>query len=204
MPLRFGDFVFDAECFQLLENGAPVHLSPKAFRLLEVLIAHRPTVVSKQQLLDEVWEGQIVEEENIKNLVAEVRKAIGDDAIRTAHRRGYAFTAHVGASGRPSAAVWFLTDGVDIHPIRGCAVIGRGPECDIRVRSGSVSRLHARITTGPAGATIEDLGSKNGTVVGGQRIAQPTPVSSGDVITLGNVSLTLQQDTTLTTTLPPT
>ncbi|HEY3055407.1 MAG TPA: FHA domain-containing protein, partial [Thermoanaerobaculia bacterium] len=94
--------------------------------------------------------------------------------------------------------------GVDIHPIRGCAVIGRGPECDIRVRSGSVSRLHARITTGPAGATIEDLGSKNGTVVGGQRIAQPTPVSSGDVITLGNVSLTLQQDTTLTTTLPPT
>ncbi|HEV8659360.1 MAG TPA: FHA domain-containing protein [Thermoanaerobaculia bacterium] len=203
MPLRFGDFVFDAECVQLLRNGAPVHLSPKAFRLLEVLIAHRPAVVSKQQLLDDVWEGQIVEEENIKNLIAEVRKAMGDNAIRTAHRRGYAFVADAGVTGRRSAASWFLTDGVDVHPIRGSAVIGRGAEADIRVRSGSVSRLHARIVAGPAGVTIEDLGSKNGTVVGGARIAHPTPVFNGDIITLGSVSLTLQNEAEQTTTLPP-
>ncbi|HEY3052309.1 MAG TPA: FHA domain-containing protein, partial [Thermoanaerobaculia bacterium] len=194
MPLRFGDFVFDAECFQLLRKGEPVHLSPKAFRLLEVLIAHRPAVVTKQKLLDEVWQGQIVEEENIKNLIAEVRRAIGVDAIRTAHRRGYAFVAGVRAAGREPGATWFLTDGVEVHPIRGYATIGRGPECDIRIRSSSVSRLHARITAGPAAATIEDLGSKNGTVVRGARIAHPTPLSSGDIITLGRISLTLQQE----------
>ena len=202
MPLRFGDFVFDTESCQLLKSGTSIHISPKAFRLLEVLIDHRPAVVSKEQLLDEVWEGQIVEEENIKNLIAEVRKAVGDEAIRTVHRRGYAFAAEAAVTGRQSDAIWYLTDGVDVHPIRGSAVIGRGAACDIRVRSSSVSRQHARVTATASGVTVEDLGSKNGTIVGGQRIDRPTAASSGDVITVGSVSLTLQQDT-VTTTLPP-
>ena len=207
MPLRFGDFVFDAEGFQLLRGGTPIHLSPKAFRLLQVLIDRRPAVVSKQQLLDEVWEGQIVEEENVKNLIAELRKALGQDSssaplIRTAHRRGYAFCGVDGAADRHPAALWFLTDGTDVYPIRGSAVIGRSGECEIRVRSASVSRLHARLTAGAAGVTIEDLGSRNGTLVAGERIAKPTTIVSGDQITVGSVSFTLQRDTQQTATIP--
>ncbi len=207
MPLRFGDFVFDAEGFQLLRSGTPIHLSPRAFRLLQVLIDRRPAVVSKQQLLDDVWEGQIVEEENVKNLIAELRKALGHDSsgaplIRTAHRRGYAFCGDAGVADRHPAALWFLTDGTEVYPIRGAAVIGRSVECEIRVRSASVSRLHARLTAGAAGVTIEDLGSKNGTLVAGERIAKPTTIVSGDQITVGSVSFTLQHDTQQTATIP--
>jgi DNA-binding winged helix-turn-helix (wHTH) protein len=207
MPLRFGDFILDAQCCQLLRDGAQIHLSPKAFRLLEVLIDHSPAVVTKQQLLDEVWEGQIVEEENIKNLIAELRKALRDDRsgaplIRTAHRRGYAFCGEVRAADRQPSPMWFLDSGDDVYPIRGSAVIGRNPDCEIRMRSGSVSRLHARLTISPSGVMIEDLGSRNGTVVAGQRIDQPTAVVSGDVIKIGTVAFTLRHDSQQTSTIP--
>ncbi|HSP15095.1 MAG TPA: winged helix-turn-helix domain-containing protein [Thermoanaerobaculia bacterium] len=81
MPVRFGEFVFDTESRQPLNGGSDLHLSPKAFRLLEVLIARRPAVVSKQPLLDEIWEGQIVEEESVKNLVAEGFALAENDVI---------------------------------------------------------------------------------------------------------------------------
>lgn len=205
MPLRFGDLVFDTESRQLLKGDSEVHLSPKAFQLLELLIERRPAVATKQQLLDEIWQGQFVEEENVKNLIAEVRRALGEESpvIRTVHRVGYAFSGEVVTVGREPDARWFVTDGNTSYPIRGSAVIGRSTECDIQIRSLSVSRMHARITVTPSGVAIEDLGSKNGTKVGGQRIEAPTPIRERDVITVGSVSLTLHSDAALTTTLPP-
>jgi DNA-binding winged helix-turn-helix (wHTH) protein len=203
MPVRFSDFVFDAQSHELLRDSAPVHVSPKAFRLLEVLIDRRPAVVSKQHLLDEVWEGQIVEEENVKNLIAELREALDDSAehpvIRTLHRIGYSFCAGTVETSRAEKTGWSLTDGITSYPISSLTLIGRSSECAIRLRSDSVSRVHARITAGGETPTIEDLGSKNGTHVAGRRIAEATRLSNGDIVRIGSVSLTVFRDE-----LPPT
>ena len=57
------------------------------------------------------------------------------------------------------------------------------------IDSPSVSRRHARVLITPDGAEIEDLGSKNGTFVGGRRIERATPLFNGDEIRLGSVRL---------------
>jgi pSer/pThr/pTyr-binding forkhead associated (FHA) protein len=58
--------------------------------------------------------------------------------------------------------------------------------------SPTVSRRHARILVAGAAATLEDLGSKNGTFLGGRRLDSPSPVSDGDEIRLGRVRMTFR------------
>ena len=98
MRIRFTDFVVDTEARQLERDGVPVHLSPKALTALLFLLERRPNAVSKRELLDRVWPGVVVEERNVKNIVAEIRSALGDDSehpalVRTVQRFGYAFSA---------------------------------------------------------------------------------------------------------------
>jgi DNA-binding winged helix-turn-helix (wHTH) protein len=92
----FGRFTVDSDTRQLRRDGRAVHLSPKAFELLLALLAARPRVLSKADLQDRLWPHTFVAEANLSNLVAEVRKAIGDTSraprfLRTAHGFGYAF-----------------------------------------------------------------------------------------------------------------
>ena len=74
-------------------------------------------------------------------------------------------------------------------PERAAVVIGRGAECDLTVEDESVSRAHARVTRIGAILAVEDLGSTNGTKVGGHRIAAATrtPIQVGTIIELGQV-----------------
>ena len=71
-------------------------------------------------------------------------------------------------------------------------VIGRDPDAEIYLDAPGVSRRHALIKVAAAGATVEDLGSKNGTSVGGQRVDGPRSIGDGDVITVGSVKLTVR------------
>jgi non-specific serine/threonine protein kinase len=92
----FGDFVFDLDAHELVRAGTPVSLSPKAFRLLGLLIECHPRALSKTELQERLWPGTFVVEKNLTNLVSEIREALGDDPatprfIRTVHRFGYAF-----------------------------------------------------------------------------------------------------------------
>src|SRR5687768_11648768 len=98
MRVAFGAFVLDSGSRELLTSGSTVHLSPKAFDILEILVARRPNVVAKDVLLSEVWGGKIVEEANLAIAVGEIRKALGDDPknprlVLTVSRRGYRFAA---------------------------------------------------------------------------------------------------------------
>ena len=52
---RFGEFTFDGESRQLLRNGEPRHLSPKAQQLLQVLLLARPRALSREELYDALW-----------------------------------------------------------------------------------------------------------------------------------------------------
>ena len=70
--------------------------------------------------------------------------------------------------------------------------IGRDPDAEIFLNSPSVSRQHARITISAGRATIDDLGSKNGTFAGNQRVVGPTSIGDGDVIVVGSVELILR------------
>jgi pSer/pThr/pTyr-binding forkhead associated (FHA) protein len=68
-------------------------------------------------------------------------------------------------------------------------LIGRAEECDVRPLSEEVSRRHCAVIVGPADVWVEDLGSRNGTFVNGDRIEAKTKVSDGDMIRVGSLEL---------------
>ena len=78
----FGDFVLDPDRRQLLRRGEEVHLSPKAFELLKLLVDRRPKALSKNGLHEHLWPATFVSETNLASLIAEIREALGDDARR--------------------------------------------------------------------------------------------------------------------------
>jgi DNA-binding winged helix-turn-helix (wHTH) protein len=204
MQVGFGPYVLDQESRQLLRGDDVVHLSPKAFDLLSILVAHRPKALSKSELQNRLWPRTFVVEKNLVNLVSEIRDAIGDDPsnprfIRTVHRFGYAFRGtvprgEVGPSASRVSEVSFRLKWMNSRVTleEGEHVIGRDPDAEIFLNSGGVSRHHARIRISAGRATIEDLGSKNGTFVGDQRVEGLRSLGDGDIISVGAVKLTFR------------
>jgi DNA-binding winged helix-turn-helix (wHTH) protein len=201
MRLAFGDCVFDPGTHEVFRDGRASALPAKAFALLDLLIARRPNAVSKEEIHERVWPGTFVSDASVANLVAELRATLGDDArepriIRTVYRFGYAFRADVKEVAAPTpstapgrVACRVVYEGREIHLREGENVLGREPEAAVWIDDSSVSRRHARIVVGSDGATVEDLGSKNGTKVQGRRIREAAPLADRDVIELGSVSL---------------
>jgi DNA-binding winged helix-turn-helix (wHTH) protein len=204
MGVRFSPYVLDMESRQLFRGDDVVHLSPKAFELLSILVSHRPKALSKSDLQERLWPGTFVVEKNLANLVGEIRNAIGDDPanprfIRTVHRFGYAFRETVprdeaGRSASRGGEVSFRLKWVNgrVTLEEGEHVLGRDPDVEIFLNSAGVSRRHALIKISGGQATIEDLGSKNGTFVGDQRVDGSRSLGDGDVIGVGSVKLTLR------------
>ena len=84
----------------LSRDGATVALEPQALQLLEYLIEHRACIVSKQDLIDEIWDGKAITDAALNTRVHSVRKALGDTAstsqfIKTYPKRGFQFVANV-------------------------------------------------------------------------------------------------------------
>jgi non-specific serine/threonine protein kinase len=104
MNLQFGRFVLQSVERRLLDDGAPVPLGPRAFDMLTVLVGRAGELVSKEDLLQQVWPGRVVEEGNLHVHVSALRKALGDDAIATIPGRGYRFTIRAKALDANSAA----------------------------------------------------------------------------------------------------
>jgi sigma-B regulation protein RsbU (phosphoserine phosphatase) len=73
-------------------------------------------------------------------------------------------------------------------------VVGRALDADLTLSDPFLSRKHSRLYRTGEGLVVEDLGSRNGTLVNGQRIAGPTPVGPGDVITISNSRITILAD----------
>ncbi|MEF9906985.1 winged helix-turn-helix domain-containing protein [Streptomyces sp. P9-A2] len=100
----FGPYELDTARIQLRRDGEPVHVEPRALDLLCHLVLHRDRVVSKHELLDEVWSDRFVGEAALTTALRTARLAVGDTGsaqklIRTAHRRGYQFVAPVTVGG---------------------------------------------------------------------------------------------------------
>jgi Tol biopolymer transport system component/DNA-binding winged helix-turn-helix (wHTH) protein len=93
---RFGAFTLDIAAFRLTRNGEPIRIEPKALEVLAYLIQHPDRVVSKDELLDAVWKGTFVTPNALTRAVAQIRKALSDNAdspqyIETVPTRGYRF-----------------------------------------------------------------------------------------------------------------
>jgi len=93
LVLRFGRFELQRRQRRLLQDGAPVALGTRAFDLLLALVERRDQVVTKAELLDLVWPGLVVEENNLQVQVSTLRKVLGAPVIATVAGRGYQFTA---------------------------------------------------------------------------------------------------------------
>lgn len=205
MRARFGDFTVDGDLRCLHGRSGEIHLSRKAFDLLLLLVENRSRVMSKGELHRRLWPDTFVVDTNLASLIAEIRNALGDDAkepqfVRTAHRVGYAFSADVveataasSSAGRGAALCWLVMDGRRIPLQPGDNILGRDGHEGLSIESPSVSRRHARISVGDERATIDDLGSKNGTYVRGERIANPAPLNDGDEVRIGSVVLRFRQ-----------
>jgi DNA-binding winged helix-turn-helix (wHTH) protein len=198
MRVRFGDFVLDRATRQLLKNGEPRPLEPKAYELLDLLISRRPAAVSKQEIRDGLWPDTFVSESHLSSLAARVRRALdagaeGPSFLRTVHGFGYAFGAEaIEEEGRrrPERALAQIEwEGGVLRLMEGENVIGRGEDVAVRIDVDGVSRRHARIVADGGQFTLEDLGSKNGTYLREQRLEASAALQDGDAFRLGRTAV---------------
>src|SRR5688500_16894983 len=106
--LQFGDVTVDLRRMSVMRGDQPVSLEPKTFDVLRYLIEHRDRLVTKEELLDTAWKDTFVTPNVLTRAIAQLRKAIGDDAfearyIETVAKRGYRFIAPVTAVGAATA-----------------------------------------------------------------------------------------------------
>src|SRR5262249_3694189 len=204
MRVRFGNCVLDSGTRQLFVGDREVHLQPKAFQFLELLLQNRPKALAKEVLHERLWPGTFVSDGTLTSLLAEVREALGDSArepryVRTVHRFGYAFCGQAQEVREAPAAVagqkmafWLIRGRRRFALAPGGTSLGRDRGAAVFLDDASVSRRHARIVVTDDGATLEDLGSKNGTRIGEKRVESPEPIADGDQIRVGSVALTLR------------
>lgn len=203
MIYRFAEFLVNGDTRQLLADGREIHLSPKAFELLLLLIEHRARALAKAELQEQLWPSTFVGETNLPTLVAEIRRALNDSAsesqyVRTMHRFGYRFVASVAdlvatpVTSGSAIPMYLASQDHEFLLPEGTNVIGRARDASIRIDAGGVSRRHARIVVRGGEARVEDLGSKNGTFVEGERVNGTCLLKDGDEIRLGPVALTFK------------
>lgn len=101
---HFGSFCLNETQQQLRRNGQPVHLAPKAFELLRVLVQNNGCLVTKERLLEEIWPDVFVDEANLSVNIASLRKMLAEGNaerrwIETVPKRGYRFVASVSEFG---------------------------------------------------------------------------------------------------------
>src|ERR1051326_4344349 len=97
---EFGEFRLDEEKHRLIRQGQPIHLSPKSFEALVVLVKNAGTLLEREVLMQAVWRDTFVEDANLTVTISNLRKALGQNGehseyIETIPRVGYRFVADV-------------------------------------------------------------------------------------------------------------
>jgi DNA-binding winged helix-turn-helix (wHTH) protein len=197
--LRFGDFELNRAAYALRRSGSPVKLEKMPMEVLILLVEHHGGLVPRGQI-EALWGPDVFVEHDaaINTAVRKIRQALADDAdhprfVETVIGKGYRFMAPVEhlAEARDAATVRCrVTRGRQEFALdAGENLLGRDPDTQVYVDHASVSRRHARISIADR-ATIEDLGSRNGTYLDGHRLDAPAQLQSGAVIGLGPITLT--------------
>jgi len=196
-PFGLGNWLVEPALNRMSGASGVVHLEPRLMDLLVYLAHHQGEVLSRETLIDGVWQTQFVGEAALRNAVAALRRALGDNAdspnyIETITKRGYRLIAPVTAlenlvrNPRPGTPCFKVTwDDREIQLADGDNLIGRGMDAAIRIDNPEVSRHHARLNVVGHTVTLEDLGSKNGTHRNGRRLKSPEQLADGDEIWIG-------------------
>lgn len=100
MIYQFGPFEFDLETVELRSNGKPRGLEPQVFKLLALLVENHARLVSKDEIIEKVWDGRVISDAAVSSRVKSARQALGDDGqaqrfIKTIHGQGFRFVAEV-------------------------------------------------------------------------------------------------------------
>ena len=208
MTFHFAEFVLHTDSRRLVHEGADLHLTPKAFDLLALLVAAAPRVVTKVELHARLWPDSFVSDATLAGLVKELRKRLGardgtGGIVRTVTRVGYACAVRVNHDVDETCGWrhWLVTDGRSFPLRHGLNTVGREPDLPVWLDDSSVSRRHASITIAD-GALIEDLGSKNGTKVNAEQVVVPVSLQDGDQVTIGKVVLLYRCSTSGLSTEP--
>ena len=103
MIYQFGPFELDIATVELRNGNKPCSLEPQVFALLALLVENRERLVSKEEIIDKVWDGRVVSDAAVASRVKSVRQALGDSGktqryVRTIHGQGYRFVADAKAS----------------------------------------------------------------------------------------------------------
>src|SRR5262249_58454202 len=109
MPFLFEDYCLDADRRELKRGSELIPIGPKVFDLLLFLVQNREHVVTRDHLLEAVWEGRIVSESTLTSHINAVRTAIGDTGreqrlIRTVSRKGIRFVGQIAEEELPASA----------------------------------------------------------------------------------------------------
>lgn len=108
LRFRFDDCVFDGRSLGLTVGGTVVKLEPKQLEVLFYLLQHAGEVVTKQELLDEVWAGRILSDAVLTKCIARLRQGLGDESqaiIKTVHGFGYRLVAAVQVETSPAPSL---------------------------------------------------------------------------------------------------
>jgi hypothetical protein len=153
----------------------------------------------------------VVSDASLTNVIAEIRAALEDRSrqprfIRTIHGFGYAFCGEIVNSPRrdvTAGTLWrLLVAGLPLALLPGENVIGRDPDVAVHIDHSLISRRHARVSVNGDGAVVEDLQSRNGTFLNGQRVESPTALHDGDVLSVGSFAVIVERRSIAATTEP--
>jgi DNA-binding winged helix-turn-helix (wHTH) protein len=186
---------------ELRRNGVVIKLEPHPLELLVLLMKRSDQVVTREEIARHLWrDGTFVEtDQGINTAVGKLRKALGEAAreprhICTVSGKGYRFigpvlalppTEHVALSSL--CRISWTGRTVALTP--GEHLIGRDAGAAVCLDAVAVSRRHAVIRITDEAALLEDLGSKNGTLINGRKITCPMRLESGDEIEVGGTRL---------------
>lgn len=194
MRLRFGELSID-EASRLIHRGAEkVHVSPKAFQLLVLLLARRPEAIPRTELAEALWPGTESAGANLAPIVCELRQALGtgpggESWVRTVHAFGYAFEGEVRET--PAVPRHVLFRGIQrVELAEGKNLLGRERKATVRLGHPSVAHEHARIVVADDQAQLEDLAGAGSTFRGTDAVHGRVVLKDGDVIRVGAVVLT--------------
>ena len=108
MKYRFAEFVIDLNQQELRRMGEAVHIEPQVFDLIVHLVRNHDRIVSKDELIETIWNGRIISEAALSSRINGARRALGDNGtdqalIRTLHKRGFRFVGDVQTISAPDA-----------------------------------------------------------------------------------------------------
>ena len=129
MDFRFDEFEIDLGQQELRRSGEVVRIEPQVFELLVYLVRNSNRIVSKEELIEAVWQGRVISEAALSSCVSAARRAIGDSGkdqrlIRTASKRGFRFVGSLDDATPPQT---LLADGALSVPESPAAAVAAAP-----------------------------------------------------------------------------